>query len=130
MRDQTQPSTAAAPAPERAAAQKLPLLSLATAGLTALDGLLTAACLGLFLWDARAATPLIQTAAPLLAIFGLAGVVAGGIVLVKNKRTGLAIPGSQWANPAVMAGLMLMTAAVFLPLLSALSMLVDESVGG
>ena len=106
---------------------KLPPLPLAAAGLTALDGLLTLACLGLFVWDSQAATPIIQSSAPFLALAGAAAVIAGGIVLVKNKRSGREMDGTIWANPAIVVGLLLMTAAVFLPLLSALAMLVDES---
>jgi len=122
---QSLPQGVPASAPDRP-----PPLSLAAAGLTALDGLLTLACFGLFVWDARAATPIIQGAAPLLGLAGVAGVVVGGVILVKNKRSHREMKGSVWANPAIVVGLLLMTAAVFLPLLSALAMLVDESSRG
>jgi hypothetical protein len=58
---------------------------------------------------------------------GIAAVIVGAVVLVKNKRTGFAMEGSKWAAPSIIVGLLLMTAAVFLPLVFALSMLVDES---
>ncbi len=122
-------STQAQPATQTAA-PKLPQWTLAAAGLAALDGLLTLACFGLFAWDSHAATPLIQRFAPLLVFAGFAAVVAGGVVLVKNKRSGREMEGTVWANPAVVVGLLLMAAAVFLPLLSALAMLVDESSRG
>jgi hypothetical protein len=108
-------------------AQKLPPLPLAAAGLTALNAMVTVASFALYFWDSRAATPIIQRAAPLLVLAGIAGVVAGGVMLVKNKRRGRDMDGSKWATPAVIAGLGLMVAAVFLPLLFALSMLVDEA---
>lgn len=129
MRDPTQASTAStqSPAAQEAPPGKLPPLPLAAAGLTALNALLALACLGLFLWDYRAATRTIQGTAPLLALLGIAAVTVGATILVKNKRSGRAMDGSIWANPAVVAGLLIMTAAVFLPLLSALAMLVDDS---
>lgn len=117
------PLAAAPPATQ----DKLPPLTLAAAGLTALSGLVTVASFGLFFWDSGAATPIIQSTAPLLVFVGILAVVVGAIILVKNKRSGFSIDGSQWAAPAIVAGLMLMTAAVFLPLVHALSMLVDES---
>ncbi|MCB9384394.1 MAG: hypothetical protein H6509_07245 [Bryobacterales bacterium] len=116
------PTTATSSAGER----KLPPLPLAAAGLASLSGLVTLASLALFLWDAAAATPIIQRAAPVMVIAGIAAVVIGSLILRKNKRTGFTMEGSQWASPAIVTGLLLMTAAVFLPLLDALSMLVDE----
>ena len=109
---------------------KLPPLPLAAAGLTCLNGLITLACFVLFAWDSAASTPIIQSAAPLLVIAGVAGIAAGAIVLLKNKRLGREMDGTLWANPAIVVGLLMMTAAVFLPLLSALAMLVDEGYSG
>ena len=130
MRDQTQapPAATQSLAEGHTSSGKLPPLPLAAAGLTALNGLLTLACFVLFVWNYRTATPIIQRSAPLLVFFGVAAVVVGAVILIRNKRSGRTMEGSIWANPAVVAGLLLMTASVFLPLLSALAMLVDESV--
>lgn len=133
MSDQTQAPPASqlpSSAVSAAEADKLPPLPLAAAGSTALNGLLSLACFGLFVWDSHAATPIIQRTAPFLVLAGIAGVVVGGVMLVKNKRSGREMTGTKWANPAIVVGLLLMTAAVFLPLLSALAMLVDESSRG
>lgn len=129
MRDPTEAVQASTPpaAVSPRAQDKLPPLPLAAAGLAALDSLVTIASFTLFFWEATAATPILQRAAPFMVLAGIAGVVAGGIILVKNKRSGFEMPGTQWATPAIIAGLLLMVAAVFLPLVFALSMLVDES---
>ena len=128
MRDQTEASEASAPpaaVPPRAQ-DKLPTLALIAAGLTALNAFLTLASFALFFWDSVAATPIIQRSALIMVLAGLAGVVCGGVILMKNKRSGFTMEGTQWANPAIIAGLMMMVAAVFLPLAFALSMLVNE----
>ena len=128
MRDRTEAPPASASSPAASAApEKLPPLPLAAAGLTALDGLVTLASFALFVWDSNAATPIIQLAAPFLVLAGVAAVIVGGIIQVKNKRSGFTMEGAKWAAPAIIAGLLLMAAAVFLPLFYALSMLVDES---
>jgi hypothetical protein len=127
MRDRTEAPPASASSPASTAPEKLPPLPLAAAGLTALDGLVTLASLVLFAWDSNAATPIIQLAAPFLVVAGVAAVIVGGIIQVKNKRSGFTMEGAKWAAPAIIAGLALMAAAVFLPLVYALSMLVDES---
>lgn len=119
------PSSAVPDAPD-----KLPPLPLTAAGLTALNGLLAITCFALFFWDSHAAAPMIQRGSSLLVAAGFGGVTAGGLILVRNKRKGRQMKGSVWANPAIVLGLLLMTAAVFLPLLSVLSVLVNEGAGG
>jgi hypothetical protein len=128
MREQPEAPPASAPptaVPPRAQ-DKLPPLPLAAAGLAALNGFLTVTSFALFFWDAAAATPIIQRCALMMVLAGIAGVVTGGVMLVKNKRSGFTMEGTQWANPSIIAGLLMMVAAVFLPLAFALSMLVNE----
>ena len=105
----------------------MPALPLAAAGLTALNAVVTFASFALYLWDSQGATPIIQRAAPFLVLSGVTGVAVGGRMLVKNKRSGRTMEGTKWAAASVIAGLFMMVAAVFLPLVFALSMLVDES---
>ncbi len=129
MNDPQEASQASAQPSVVAAGQdgKLPQLSLAAAGFTALNSLVALASVALFFWDSTAATPILQRAAPFMILAGVCGVGAGAVIQVKNKRSGLTIPGTKWATTGIITGLLLMTIAVFLPLLFALSMLVDES---
>ncbi|MEZ5366817.1 MAG: hypothetical protein R2748_31885 [Bryobacterales bacterium] len=128
QRTEAQRAPAPGAANPTAADRKLPPLPLAAAGLGALSGLVTLASFALFLWDAAAATPIIQRSAPVMVLAGIAAVIVGSLILRKNKRTGFTMDGTQWASPAIVTGLLLMTAAVFLPLLYALSMLIDEGI--
>ena len=126
-------AVAATPEPAReqasksqSAADKLPLLPLAAAGLSVFNGIIAVGFLALWLIDGNSALGVIQTLAGLSILLGLAAIVVGSLILNNNRRSESTMPGSNWAKVSVIAGLFLLGVTVMLPLISALQVLVGS----
>ncbi len=100
---------------------------LIAAGLAVLDGVL--ALLFLALWAAQPDHLLstLQSMAGICLLLGLAPILVGGWLLDRNRRKPGGVPGIVWARWAVLAGGVLTSVTLLIPMMAALSAITGGS---
>ncbi len=102
---------------------KLPPIALIAAGLTAFDVIVALAIAALWSFQRDAALAVLPTIAGPLLLFGIAPVIVGGIIQNKARKHGAEMPGAHWGRWAIVAGVLLSTVTLMIPLAAALSSL-------
>ena len=103
---------------------------LIAAGLASLDGVLAVTLLGLWAFSPDTALSTIQAMSGLAFLLGIAPILVGGWILDRNRKSGGKLPGAAWARWAVLAGGLLTTVTILIPLTAAVSRITGGIAGG
>ena len=112
-------TTPEAPAADRSAG--LPRVVLVAAGLTVLNGLLSAGFMLAWLLDRATGIAAVRASGGAGLLLGMVGVCVGAWLQYKQKRSGETQPGAGWSTGAVLAGLAATGVFLFIPMMAAIN---------
>ena len=108
---------------DAASAEKQPLPAgvLAAAGLAVLDGALTLILLSLWTMAPGSAVSTVHSMGGLCLLLGVAPILLGGVLLDRNRKRSDGLPGVVWVRWSVLAGALLTSVNILIPMLAAFS---------
>jgi|GEM_PF-3118400 len=103
------------------AADSLPRSVLIAAGLASLDGVMSVVLLALWSFSPDTALTTIRSMSGLALLLGIAPILVGGWILDRSRKVEGGIRGASWARWAILAGGLLTTVSILIPLTAALA---------
>ena len=114
--------------PQVAVDDPLPTIALIAAGLTAFDSIVAVAITALWSFQRATAFEILPAIAGPLLLFGIAPIIVGGMIQNKVRKEDVEIAGAHWGRWAIIAGVILSTITLLIPLSVALAALSGASV--
>lgn len=101
-------------------ADAMPTLALTAAGLAVLNVILTFGMLAIWTLSPESVLQVVRSLSGLALLLAVAPIAVGGMIFSKNRQNGKEMPGTVWATWAIVAGVLLFSAFLFIPLVSAI----------